>query len=102
MNTAAESEQLTRHDVWKWVRVGALPFQCRHRDVREAERQRQLAEPLSIPDVARAFDRDLDAKGLDLRLDLDRIEDSGLIAALNAVYPEAIPVGKAPSYFDAT
>jgi hypothetical protein len=68
----------------------------------EAERRRRLAEPLSIPDVGRSFDRDLEARGLDLRLDLERIEDPGLIAALNAVYPEAIPVGKAPSYFDAT
>ena len=37
----------------------------------------------------------------DVRLDLDRIEDAGLIAAVNAVYPEAVPVGKARSIFDA-
>ncbi len=67
----------------------------------EAEQRRQMADTLSIPDVARIFDRDLDEKGADVRLDLDRIEDPGLIAAVNAVYPEAVPVGKRPSIFDA-
>lgn len=36
----------------------------------------------------------------DVRLDLDRIEDPGLIAAVHSVYPEAVPVGKVPSIFD--
>jgi hypothetical protein len=67
----------------------------------EAEQRRQMADTLSIPDVARIFDRDLEERGAELRIDLDRIEDPGLIAAVNAVYPEAIPVGKAPSIFDA-
>jgi hypothetical protein len=67
----------------------------------EAERQRQMAETLSIPDVARIFDRDLEDRGADFRFDLERIEDPGLIGALNATYPEAVPVGKAPSIFDA-
>ena len=51
--------------------------------------------------MARIFDRDLQEKGADVRFDLDRIEDPGLIAAVNAVYPEAVPVGKGPSIFDA-
>jgi hypothetical protein len=67
----------------------------------EAERRRQMADTLSIPDVARSFDRDLEARGVDLRLDLDRLDDPGLIAAMQAVYPEAIPVGRQPSYFEA-
>jgi hypothetical protein len=66
----------------------------------EADRKQQTAETLSIPDVARIFDRDLEKRGVDVRLDLDRIEDPSLIAAVNAVYPEAIPVGKLPSIFD--
>lgn len=33
--------------------------------------------------------------------DPERIEDPGVIAAPNAIYPEAVPVGKAPSIFDA-
>jgi hypothetical protein len=67
----------------------------------EAEQQRQMADRLSMSDVARIFDRDLEAKGADVRFDLERIEDPGLIAAVNAVYPEAVPIGKAPSFFDA-
>jgi hypothetical protein len=67
----------------------------------ETERKRQMADTLSIPDVARTFDRALEARGADVRFDLDRIEDPGLIAALNAVYPEAVPVGKGRSIFDA-
>ena len=67
----------------------------------EAERDRRKADRLSIPDVARVFDRDLEARGLDLRLDLDRLEDPGLAAAVATVYPEAVPVGKAESIFDA-
>ena len=66
----------------------------------EAEQRRQMADPLSIPDVVDIFNRGLEERGADVRLDLDRIEDLGLIAALNAIYPEAVPVGKAPSIFD--
>ena len=33
-------------------------------------------------------------------VDLDNIEDTGLIAAVNALYPEAMPIGKAHSIFD--
>jgi len=80
------------------IRVSVLWKDDVYRD--EAQRRRQLAEPLSIPDVARIFDRDLEEKGADLCFDLDRLEDPGLIAAVNAIYPEAIPIGKAPSIFD--
>jgi hypothetical protein len=66
----------------------------------EAERERQTRETLSLPDVARIFDRDLEEKGADVRLDLTRLADPGLAAALGAVYPEAVPTGKAPSIFD--
>jgi hypothetical protein len=55
-----------------------------------------MAATLSILDVARIFDRDLKEKSADVRFNLSRIEDPGLIAAVNAVYPEAVPVGKAP------
>ncbi len=67
----------------------------------EAAWVRQTAEPLSLPDVARTFDRDLEQRGADVRLDLGRIEDPGLAAAINAVYPEAVPRGRAPSIFEA-
>ena len=66
----------------------------------EAARQKQMADTLSIPDVARIFDRDLAEKRANIHFDLDRIEDPGLITAVNAVYPEATPIGKAPSIYD--
>lgn len=67
----------------------------------EEERKKKTAETLSVPDVARIFDRDLEARGAGVRFDLERLEDPGFIAEVNAIYPEAIPVGKAPSIFDA-
>ena len=67
----------------------------------EAEQRRQMADTLSIPDVGRIFDHDLEEKGADVRFDLDRIEDPGLMAAVSTLYPEAVPVGKQPSIFDA-
>jgi hypothetical protein len=66
-----------------------------------AERARQLADPLSLEDVARIFDRDLEQKRAGLRFDLERLEDSGQIGALKAVYPEPFPVGRRPSIYDA-
>jgi hypothetical protein len=67
----------------------------------ETERLRLMADTLSIPDVSRIFERDLEERGAGVRFALDRLEDPGLIAAVNAVYPETVPVGKAPSIFDA-
>jgi hypothetical protein len=66
----------------------------------EEEQRLRMAETLSIPDVARIFDRDLEEKGTGVRFDLDRIEDPGLISAVSAQYPEAVPIGKAPSIYD--
>lgn len=66
----------------------------------EEERRRRCADPLSIPDVARVFDRDLADRGAGLRLDPDRLEDPELIAGLQELYPEAVPMGAAPSIFE--
>ena len=66
----------------------------------EAERRRRLAEPLSLADVARVFDRDLESKGINLRLALDWLEDPGLAATFGSLYPEVVPVERAPSIFD--
>ena len=66
----------------------------------EPEQRRQIADTLSIPAVARIFDRDLKEKGADVRIDLDRLDDPGLSTAVNAAYPEAVPVGKRRSIFD--
>ena len=64
------------------------------------EQKRQMAETLSIADVARIFQDDLDRKSAGVRFDVDRIEDPTLIAALSEVYPEAVPVEKRRSIFD--
>jgi hypothetical protein len=66
----------------------------------EDEHKRLSATALSIPDVARVFDRDLAERGTGLRLDLDRLEDPGLMAEVSAVYPEPKPKDAAPSIFD--
>jgi hypothetical protein len=66
-----------------------------------AEQQRLMADTLSLHDVSCIFDRDLQRKRAGVRFDLDRIEDPELIAAVQAVYPEDVPIGKAPSIFDA-
>jgi hypothetical protein len=66
-----------------------------------AERKRQLAEPLSLEDVAQRFDRDLEQKRAGFRFDLARLSDGGQIAALKAVYPEPLPLGRRPSIYDA-
>jgi len=67
----------------------------------EAEQRRKTADALTIPDVLRIFDRDLERRGSRLRLDPERLGDPGLAAEVSAIYPEAVPVGKAPSIFDA-
>ena len=59
----------------------------------EAERVRRTATALSLTDVADAFADDLAARGLDLRLDLDRLDGPALRADFAAAYPEAVPVG---------
>lgn len=66
----------------------------------EASRQEECARSLAIPEVVETFNHDLAARGTDFRLAPDRLEDFGLMAELGAVYPEAIPIEKAPSIFD--
>ncbi len=66
----------------------------------EEDHRRRTAAALSLPDVAEIFNRDLARRGVDVRLDPDRLDDPGTIGAVNGVYPEAVPVGAAPSIFD--
>ncbi len=70
-----------------------------YRDV--AEQRERMADTISIPDVVRAINSDLEERGVDVRLEIERIEDPGLAAAVGALYPEATPLGKQPSIFDA-
>ncbi len=72
-------------------------------DVHASEEEyRALAgDRLSMKDVARIFDADLARRGERLRFDPDRLDDPAFQQAMAAVYPEADPVGAAPSMYDA-
>lgn len=58
-----------------------------------AERDARRRDRLTLDDVADRFADDLAARGLDLRLDLARLDDPDLRTAFAAAYPEATPVG---------
>ncbi len=66
----------------------------------EAERRRVEDDTLSLDDVARIYNEDLTARGADLRVRSDRLDDPGLLTALATFYPEAVPVGAGASIFD--
>lgn len=66
----------------------------------EAEASRKKAAPLSMADVVKTFNHDLASRGASVRLDLSRLEDPATVAAIQAIYPEAIPVGKQKSIYD--
>jgi hypothetical protein len=67
----------------------------------EEERRTLEADLLSLEDTARIFADDLSAKGSDLRLDLERLDDPALMAAFAEAYPEAQPIEAGPSIYDA-
>ncbi len=67
----------------------------------EAERRRVADDLLSLEEVARIFDEDLAARGVDLRFDLEKLEDPGFAFAVAGVYPESAPVGAGRSVFEA-
>ncbi|MBW2422318.1 MAG: hypothetical protein JRH19_27550 [Deltaproteobacteria bacterium] len=66
----------------------------------EDEQRRVADDLLSLEEVARIFDEDLAKRGAELRIDLDRIGDPALAAALGAIYPEPVPLGAGRSMFD--
>jgi len=66
----------------------------------EDERRRVESDTLSLENVARIFNEDLAERGAEFRFDLDRLDDPALVAALAAVYPEAVPVGAGASVLD--
>ncbi len=66
----------------------------------EAERERQIANPLSMADVVEVFNRDLEARGETLRLSEDRIEEPEVVLQMQEIYPEARPLGAAPSFYE--
>ncbi|CAM9469297.1 unnamed protein product [Discosporangium mesarthrocarpum] len=71
-------------------------------DVYESEALRRdvANDRISIEDVARIFDEDLAARGEAVRFDLERLEDPTFAAAIQAVYPEAIPIEAGRTIYD--
>ncbi len=66
-----------------------------------AERAARQADVLSLQDVADVVNDDLARRGLDIRLDLARLDDPAHRSELAVAYPEARPVGALRSVFDA-
>jgi hypothetical protein len=71
-------------------------------DVYKTEEERRVVadDTLSFEDVARVFDQDLASRGENFRVDLERLEHPAFQRALEAIYPEARPIGAEPSMFD--
>ena len=67
----------------------------------EQELRAVVNDSLTLEDVARVFDRDLLARGEKLHFDLERLNEPAFQRAIQAVYPEAIPVGAGRSIYDA-
>ncbi len=65
------------------------------------EERRQTPRRLSIPDVVDVLNRDFAGRGCDLRLTVETLEEPETIAAVQSVYPEAVPQEKLTSIFDA-
>jgi hypothetical protein len=82
---------LERYRVSVLWKADAYRTQQEHREV--------AGDTLSLEEVARIFDRDLKARGESLRFDLERLEDPAFQRSLQAVYPEAIPVGAGRSMY---
>jgi len=66
----------------------------------EAEREARIQSPLSIPDVIGIFNRDLEEKGVALRLEEEKIEDLAVVAQMQEIYPESHPLDAAPSFYE--
>jgi hypothetical protein len=66
----------------------------------EEERCRVADDTLSLSDVVRIFNDNLAKRGADLRLDVDRLDDLAKSVELASIYPEARPVGAAPSIYE--
>jgi len=102
----------TKNGEWAVSDLGEVQYQAPLEDFRVSvlwkadvyrdaeEQKRQMAKTLSIPDVVQMLNRDMKEKGAGLEIDVDQIEDPGLAASVGAVYPEAVPVDKAPSIYD--
>ena len=98
---------------WQVMDRGAVQYRAALGDIRvsvlwkahiyanEEDRRIREGDVLSLEQVAEIFAADFSAKGLDLRLDLDRLMEPAHQGEIAAVYPEARPREAAPSIFDA-
>lgn len=66
----------------------------------EQERRAVARDTLTLEDVARIFDRDLRSRREEIHFDLERLGDPAFQRALQAVYPEAVPIGAGRSIYD--
>ncbi len=63
------------------------------------ERERQVANALSMDDVAERFNRDLAGRGSSVRFDPANLDDPKLRATIEQFHPEDVPVGALRSVF---
>ena len=63
------------------------------------ERERQIANALSMDDVAERFNQDLAGRGSSVRFDPANLDDPELRATIEQFHPEDVPVGALRSVF---
>ena len=63
------------------------------------ERERQVANALSMDDVAERFNQDLAGRGSSVRFDPAKLDDPELRATIEHFHPEDVPVGALRSVF---
>ena len=63
------------------------------------ERERQVANALSMDDVAERFNQDLAGRGSSVRFDPANLDDPELRATIEQFHPEDVPVGALRSVF---
>lgn len=63
------------------------------------ERERQVANALSMDDVAERFNQDLAGRGSSVRFDPTNLDDPALRATIEHFHPEDVPVDALRSVF---
>lgn len=64
------------------------------------EQQRVADDLLTLEEVVRVFNADLETKGADLRLDVTTLDDPSLPGKLAQFYPEPVPIDAGVSFFE--
>jgi hypothetical protein len=63
------------------------------------ERERQIANALSMDDVAERFNQDLAQRGSSVRFDPNNLDDPALRSTIEHFHPEDVPLGALRSVF---